>query len=312
MSVQDRNIHRDAQALRKAVTIPLIVPAFGVDQDEAQYISFPRYNWRLSHLSASSQAMANASIIVKAQAVQPNTAVGSPQLSQNAAVTFGIEEFWRRATANSKGVFNIAAVAAQAFGVDGVATVLDGFWGVWLLVIDNSDNIGVLRQAPIMAFDTEEIALANCPKPREFQGSGTFDQIGRVAILTVNAVGGDFIAATTNTDAGLVAAFNTAPQDGHVVELVASSSPQSLNAVLGQQLKDASGTSILQGGGNQGESISGGNLEFSGAALIVSVRTAGAPTLTGVLATVDYRPWPAGGEGLGDTSVSQNRPSFVP
>jgi len=310
--LQDRNIHRDAQALRKIISIPLITPAFGADQDEPQYVSYPRYGWRLSDLSVFAQALSGGPIIVKAQAVERSAVAGSPQLAPAAAVTFAIEEFWRRGQDNSPGLLNIAAQAAEPFGTDGIATVLDGFWGVWLLVIDDSNNIGVLRQAPIMAFDTEAIALANCPKPREFSGSGSFDQIGRLAILTINAVGGDFIAGTTNTDAALVAAFNTAPQDGHVVSLANSSSPNYLNAVRGQALKDASGSNILQGGGNNGQTVLTVDADFSNPGLVVTVRAAGAPVLTGVVAEVEYRPWPAGGEGLGDTSVSQNRPSFVP
>ena len=310
--LQDRNIHRDAQALRKIVSIPLIAPAFGTDQDEPQYVSFPRYGWRLSDLSVQSQALATAAIIVKAQAVPRSATAGSPQMAQAAAVTFALEEFWRRGQDNSPGLFNQPADPAVPFGVDGIATVPDGFWGVWLLVMDSSNNLGVLRQAPIMAFGTEAIALANCPKPREFQGSGDLDQLGRVAILTVNAVGGDFIAGTTNTNDGVVAAFNTAPQDGHVLTLNTSSSPQSFNSVRGTALKDASGTNILQGGGNRGQTVLSVDEDFSGAALVVSVRSAGVPVLTGVQAEVEYRPWPAGGEGLGDTSVSQNRPSFAP
>lgn len=310
--LQDRNIHRDAQALRKVISIPLITPAFGADQDEVQYVTYPRYGWRLSDLSVHAQALSGGPIIVKAQAVERSAVAGSPQLAQAAAVTFAIEELWRRGEDNQPGLFNIAAEAAQAFGVDGIATVPDGFWGVWLLVIDNSNNVGVLRQAPIMAFGTEEIALANCPKVRDFQGSGSLDQIGRLAILTVNAVGGDFIAGTTNTNDGVVAAFNTAPQDGHVVTMNNSSSPQTLNSVRGQALKDASGANILQGQGSNGQSTQSVDQDFSGPALVVTIRAAGAPVLTGVNAEVDYRPWPAGGEGLGDTSVSQNRPSFVP
>ena len=297
--LQDRNIHRDAQALRKIISVPLIVPAFGTNQDEGQYVSQPRYNWRLSDLSVSGQASINSQIVVKAQAVPPVAAVGSPQLAQAAAVTFAIEEFWR-ASGFGAGLANVAATAAQAFTApDGIATVLDGFWGVWLLVVDDSNGIGVIAQAPVMAFDTEAIALANCPKVRPFTGGALL--FGRLAILTVNAVGGDFIAGTTNTNDGVVAAFNTAPQDGHVATINASNTPFAINAVLGQQLKDASGTNILQGKGGEGGDL-----------LVVSVRTAGAPTLTGVLAHPEWRPWPAGGEGLGDTSVSQNRPSFVP
>ena len=303
--LQDRNIHRDAQALRKVVSVPLIVPAVGVDQDEPIWASVPRYNWRLSYLSTFANNLANNALTVSAQAVEPGAAVGSPRLLPAAAVTFLIDEFWRF-NVNTPGFSNIAATAAQAFGADGIATVLDGFWGVWLVVVDESNGIGVLRQAPIMAFATEEIALANCPKPRQFTGGNP--EVGRLAILTVNAVGGDFIAGTTNTDAALVAAFNTAPQDGHVVTIQVGSNPQIDQAVLGQQLKDASGTNILQGKGGDGQGAGGGD------ALVVMVKCfGGASVLTGpAQADMEYRPWPAGGEGLGDTSVSQNRPSFVP
>ncbi len=301
--LQDRNIHRDAKALRKSVAIPLIVPAFGTDQDEPQYVTQPRYNWRLSDLQAQVQALTTADIIVKAQAVPCAAAVGNPQLSPAAAVTFGIEEFWKKRDDNNA-FFNVAAIAAQAFTE--IFTVLDGFWGVALVLVDSSNTVGVIVNGAIQAFATEEIALANCPKVRPFPGSG--GTVGRVAILTINAVGGDFIAGTTNTDAALVAAFNTAPQDGHVATVAATTVPRSFQSVLGQQLKDASETNILQGlGGTNNDPIGEG-----GDSLVVSVRTAGAAVLTGGIAVVEYRPWPAGGEGVGDASVSQTRPSFIP
>lgn len=295
--LQDRNIHRDAQALRKSVTIPLVAPVFGVDQDEPQFVFQPRYNWRLSDLQVHRQAIATAGIIVKAQAVPPVSAVGSPQLAQAAAVTFAVEEFWRKNGGTDNDFTNIAAIAAQAFTE--VFTVLDGFWGVALVVVDQSNTVGVIANSPIQGFATEAIALANCPSPRDFAGSAGI--VGRVAILTINAVGGDFIAGTTNTNDGVVAAFNTAPQDGHVVTANIASSPESIVSVLGSALKDASGTNIIQGkGGNAGD------------ALVLSIRSTGAPVITGGLAVLEYRPWPAGGEGVGDASVSQNRPSFVP
>ena len=303
MSVQDRNIHRDARALRKSITIPFIVPAFGTNQDEPQFLTQPRYNWRLSDLEVQVLSLATADLIVKAQAVPFAAALGSPQLSPAAAVTFGIEEFWKKRDDRNQ-IRNVGPIAAQAFTE--VFTVLDGFWGVALVVIDTSDAVGVIANSPIQAFATEEIALANCPKPRPFAASD--GDVGRVAILTINAVGGDFIAGTTNTDAALVAAFNTAPQDGHVATMTPNNSPRSFQSVLGQQLRDASGTDILQGiGGFDNPGVGG-----AGTSLALSVRTAGAPVLTGGIAVVEYRPWPAGGEGVGDASVSQNRPSFVP
>ncbi|MCH7925237.1 MAG: hypothetical protein IIC51_06855 [Planctomycetes bacterium] len=103
--------------------------------------------------------------------------------------------------------------------------------------------------------------------------------------------------------AAIVAAFNTAPQQGHVVTIPIDVFPHHTQSVLGQQLKDASGTNILQGKGGPG-----------GDALVVMTKCfGGTSVLTGpAQAVVEYRPWPAGGEGVGDASVSQNRPSFVP
>lgn len=301
--LQDRNIHRDALALRKSISIPFIVPAFGTDQDEPIYVSQPRYNWRLSDLEVQVSVLATADIIVKAQAVPAAAAVGSPQLSPATAVTFAIEEFWKKRD-DRNSYFNKAATAAQAFNEP--FTILDGFWGVVLLIVDTSNNVFAIVNGAIQAFGTEEIALANCPKPRPTPGSD--GDVGRVAILTINAVGGDFISGTTNTDAALVAAFNTAPQDGHVVTIAPNVRPRSFQSVLGQQLRDASGTDILQGIGGDDDSGPG----EGGTGLVLTVRSAGAPVLTGGIATVEYRPWPAGGEGVGDASVSQNRPSFVP
>lgn len=298
--IQDRNVHRDAQLLRKAITVELITPQFGVDQDEPMWITQPRYNWRLSDLHASAQGIGTADLIVKAQSVPPFSALGSPQLGQNAAATFSIEEFWRRSGQGST-FGNKAATAAQTFGSDGAATVLDGFWGVWLIEVNQSLDIQVFAGSPIMAFATEADALRNCPRVRP-SGSGEFN--GRAAILTVQAVGSDWIAGTDNTDAGQVAAFNTAPQDGHVLTMDFAT-PRPYQSVLGQQLKDASGTNILQGTG-------GGIDPESGDWLCLSVRSTGASVLTGANAVIEYRPWPSGGEGVGDASVSQNRPSFVP
>ena len=299
--IQDRNIHRDAQLLRKAVTVPLITPAFGVDQDEPIYAHVPRYNWRLESLAAYAASIATADLIVKAQAVERNAAVGSPQLGQAAAVTFSIEEYWKSSPDGSS-LLNTAPVPAQAFGALGIATVLDGFWGVWLLQVNQSNDRVVIRGADSMAFPTEEIALQHCPRVRRTAG-GVNDTQSRLAILTVNAVGGDFIAGTTNTDDGIVAAFNTAPQDGHVLTLPISAAPNQVQATLGQRTKDASETNILQG---KGLPIPGG------AMIVLSVRSAGVAVVTGAQAVLEYRPWPAGGEGRSDSTRTTNRPSFVP
>lgn len=288
MAIQDRNIHRDARALRKSVTLTLRVPAAGVDQDEPLYASQPRYNWRLSDLSVYADVVATAAAVIKAQSVIPLAVVGEPQLQEAAAVTFTIEELWQ----NDLGVLtNVAATAAQAF--TNVFTILDGFWGVVLVMIDGAQVITTLEQGPIMGFTTEEDALRNAPRVPTGQGV--------VGILTILAVGGDFIAGTTNTDAALVDEFNTAPRDGHVATLAVSAVPQQVNATLAQQLKDASGTNIIQGKGGVGGDL-----------LVVSVRSAGVPVFTNAYGVADYRPWPVAGEGVGDASVSQNRPQFVP
>lgn len=307
--LQDRNIHRDAQALRKSLSVPLIVPVAGVDQDEPIFLHAPKYGWRLGEMYGSIQTVATADLIVKAQAVGPGTnALGSPQLAQGTgAATFLIEEFWRRGHAGvSNGVVNVAPTAAQAFGAGGVATVLDGFWGVWLLQVDQSSLITLHPQAPTMAFATEALALANCPKVVDTGGAG----FGRLAILTVEASGGDFIAGTTNTDAALVNAFNTAPQDGHAITFSISNTNQAESAVLQTALKDASGQNIIQGRGSTGvvNNVNGA----PGDLLAVTVRSAGAVVITGGNVNVELRPWPSGGEGLGDTSVSQNRAQFAP
>jgi hypothetical protein len=300
--IQDRNIHRDAQLLRKAITVPLIAPAFGVDQDEPIYASIPRYNWRLEGLSVYASSIAVAELIVKVQAVPRNAVVGSPQLGQSPQATFTIEEYWKTEQGGD-GLFNNPPVPAQAFGPRGVATVLDGFWGVWLIQVNQSNDRDVIRAAPVMSFPTEAEALRHCPRPRATAGGGT-DTQGRLAILTVHAVGGDFIAGTTLTNNGaIVAAFNTAPQDGHVAQLNISTNPNQVQATLQQRTQDASGTNIIQGKG----------LPIPGAAMIVlSVRKAGLTVVTGGQAILEYRPWPAGGEGRGDSTRTKNRPSFVP
>jgi len=299
--LQDRNIHRDAQALRKSLTIALSVPEFGVNQDEPLFHFTPRYNWRLSDLNCWRQDLSDAVLTISAQAVPVGAAVGTPRVLPGTAVaTFLVDEYWRLAP-DGESMFNKAATPAQAFGGLGVATVLDGFWGVWLLQTNQSSDQVVIAQAPIMAFPTEEIALANCPKVRAL-GSPS-DTNGRLAILTVQAVGGDFIAGTTNTDAALVAAFNTFNQAGHVCSLPVSSIPRSTLPVLQTNLKDPSGTNIIQGRGGPG-----------GDALVLMTKCFGGVSILNgpAFGVMDFRPWPAGGEGLGDTSVSQNRPQFAP
>lgn len=286
--IQDRNIHRDAQALRKSINIELVVPAAGTDQDEPIYASQPRYNYRISDLSVWANVVATAAAVIKAQVVPPLAACGEPQLGVSAAITFTIEELWQ----NDLGVLtNVAADATADFSA--AFTILDGFWGVVLVMLDGAQAQSTQAQAPVMAFATEALALANAPRVPSGQGV--------VAILTIEAVGGDFVALTTNTNAALVNAFNTAPRDGHVATLAVAAVPQQVNATLAQVTRDASQTRILEGAGGVGGDL-----------LVVTARTAGVPVFTNAKAVVDYRPWPAGGEGLGDVSVSQTSSEFVP
>jgi hypothetical protein len=291
--LQDRNIHRDAIALRRALSIPLRVPAAGVDQDEPIYATQPRYNWRLSDLQAYADVLATAGLDIKAQAVQPFAAIGSPQLGGQTAITFTIEEFWF----NENGILNNQGSQSQSFNEP--FTVLDGFWGVFLVIVDNNEAVHMISNSPIQAFATEAEALAHCPAVRP-TATSTGDE-ARVAIGTIHAVGDDFEGGTDNTDAAQIADFNTYNQDGHVVPLAISADPQQVNATLADQLRDPSGTRILEGRGGPGGDL-----------LVISARSDGAAVLTNGIGVCDIRPVPAGGEGRGNMSVSQTTPQFVP
>jgi hypothetical protein len=286
MSTQDRNIHRDAIALRRVLSIPVTVPVAGNDQDEPLYAYQPRYNYRVSDLSAYAAVVATAAVIVKAQVVPPLATVGEPQLGDDSAITFTIEELWQ----NDLGVLtNVAADATADFSA--AFTVLDGFWGVVLVLLDGAQAQTTVAQAPVMAFATEALALANAPRVPAGRGV--------VAILTINAVGADFVGLTDDTDTA--DSFNTAPRDGHVANLAINTGSQQVNATLAQSLEDASGTRILQGKGGVGGDL-----------LVVTGRMTGSAVLTDAVAHVDIRPFPAQGEGMGNISASNTEPSFVP
>ena len=286
MAIQDRNIHRDAIALRRAITIPVTVPVAGDDQDEPLYAMQPRFNYRISDLSAYASVVATAATLLKVQAVPPLAVCGEPQLGVSALITFTIEELWQ----NDLGVLtNVAADATADFSA--AFTILDGFWGVVLVMLDGAQAQSTLAQAPIMAFATEALALANAPRVPAGQGV--------TAILTIKAVGADFVALTDDTDTAN--AFNTAPRDGHTANLAVSAVPQQVNATLAQSIKDASGTRIIEGKGGVGGDL-----------LVVTGRIGGASVLTDAVAVVDIRPFPAQGEGRGNMSASQTDADFVP
>jgi hypothetical protein len=86
------------------------------------------------------------------------------------------------------------------------------------------------------------------------------------------------------------------------------------NGAARDSLKDPSGQNVLQGRGVKGLSTS--PADRTGDLLVVTLKEVGgslarpARDESGIVVT--WRPWPVGGEGLGDTSVSQNSPLFVP
>jgi hypothetical protein len=307
--IQDRNVHRDAKFLRRTHTGLWYTRDSQTDKDVPQYMTQPRWNWRLTGLEGYASTVFG-NVIIAAGAVKLLNACGSPLvLPDVAATTFLLDEFeYRRVDVTGNDVMrNIAGPSTQAF--DQAFTISDGFWGVFVVLVDNPGAVSNISRSLLMEFPTEQIALDNCPQIPE--------GVGRVAIGTIQAVGGDFIAGTTNTDAALVAAFNTFDQYGW--KMVIDGTPQLadfyFNGQVADFLKDPSGQNILQGKGLADPTVQP-IMDTSGDLIVVTLREVG-----GGLSqidelrsswTVDYRPWPVGGEGLGDVSVSQTPPTFVP
>jgi len=272
------------------------------------YYSQPQYNWRLTDLSAYAGTHAGGSIIIAANAVGPLDAIGNPLVLPGSGVTtFLLDEFEQRRldVVNNDILRNHAGPSVRAF--DDLFTISDGFWGVFLVIINNNGDISNIARSLLMEFPTEQAALDACPQvPPGF---------GRVAIGTIQAVGGDFIAGTTNTDAGLVAAFNTFDHYGFRCNIPTPHTGEFYSNAFGNSsLKSPAGSVILGGRG-----VAGGtpdDPDRSGDALVVTLREVGADVVQTVQAntnwTVGYRPWPVGGEGLGDVSVSQTPSTFVP
>lgn len=289
MAVQDRNIHRDARALRKSLVIPIADVAAGdVNADVPFFALQPRYNYRVMDLEAFAGVLGTADATLKAGVVPNRSVAGRPIFGQDAAATFTIQEFWQ----NDDGVLvNVTPVAAQAFSAP-VSTIATGTWGVFLVQINGAQAITTKPYAASQAFPTEAFALENTPRPDV--GNGV------VGILTIRTTGAPFISGTTNTNAALVAEFKTYDRNGHVLT-IAQGTRVFGNATLGQRLKDAAGVRILEGKGGVGGDL-----------LVATVRSAGAAAWTRGTAVVEYRPFPAQGEGRGDMSASQTEALFVP
>ncbi len=307
--IQDRNVHRDAKFLRRTHSFQMYTLDSQTDKDVPQFMVQPEWGWRLTGLSCSFNQLAGAPMLIAAGAVPFLDAIGSPRVVPSAAATtFDLDEFWhRRLDVEVNDVLrNIAGVTAHAF--DDLFTISDGFWGVFVVIINNAGAVSNIARSLLMEFPTEQIALDNCPQIP--------DGFGRVAIGTIQAVGGDFIAGTTNTDAGLVAAFNTFDRYGFQMEVpIPHGGYGYQNAGAASFLKDPSGQTVLQGRGLAG-ATDPDDPDLSGDLIVVTLREVGGGvsqiTDDRTLITLDYRPWPVGGEGLGDVSVSQTPSTFVP
>lgn len=311
--IQDRNVHRDAKFLRRTASGLWITTESQTDKDVPIYAVQPEWNFRVTGISISANQLQSNPVIIAAGVVSGIDACGSPRVNPGVAVTtFIVDEFYHRRidVNNLDHLREFQGPIVEGF--DEAFTITDGNWGVVLLLVTppsgGGSTLSNVARSLLMEFPTEQIALDNCPQvPAGF---------GRVAILTIQAVGGDFIAGTTNTDDGVVAAFNTFDQYGF-----AARPPEPLSSRRNwwngggpSFLNDPSGSRVLQGRGLAGPSQDPS--DTSGDIIVVTLREdgGGATQVTDVQTnwTMDYRPFPVGGEGLGDTSVSQTPPSFVP
>jgi hypothetical protein len=311
--IQDRNVHRDSKFLRRTASGLWSTTQSQTDFDQPIFITQPQWNWRLTGLSGYASTL-SGTVLIAAGAVRDRYAIGSPLMLPGVGVTtFLLDEFEQRrqSVPDNDVMRTFSGPSVQAF--DDAFTITNGFWGVVLEVATHSGvgatSVSNIARSLLMEFPTEQDALDNCPQVPE--------GFGRVAILTIHAVGGDFIAGTTFTDAALVAAFNTFDQYGFSMLIDGTTSQLGdfyFNAGGADFLKDPSGAPILQGRGLAGPTQQ--PMDRSGDLLVVTLREVGGGVsqISDVRSQwqVDYRPFPVGGEGLGDVSVSQTPPSFVP
>lgn len=278
MSVQDRNVHRDAIIARKVLTAFVLNPA-GTDEDEIQSIYQPRFNFRLTDLHGSAEAVATTDALVRACIAKELSAVGAPQFGAAAATTFTIEAFSQL----DAGVFvSVGATAAQAFAA--AFTVLDGFWGSVTVQIDGAQAITTKAAAGTMAFVTEEDAIKNAPKPDANNGL--------VAVLTIEASGANFVGGTDNTNTAN--SFNTIDRGGHVLTLPVATLPNHARTTPATRLRVA-------GIGN----LIGLEDDF----LVVTKRSAGVSTITGGHAFAEFRKFPLQGDSGPDVATGLTTPA---
>lgn len=270
MSVQDRNCDRNAKFILKEISSGPIATIAVNDKDVTEYAMRMRYNFRLTDLFFSCKAVGVAAAVIRACIGKELSAIGAPQFGAAAAVTFTIEAFDQI----DAGVFTaVGATAAQAF--TGTEVVTDGYWGCWTVQIDGAQAITTKAAAPVMAFATELDAVKNAPKPDASKGL--------VGVLTINASGANFIAGTTNTNAGTVAAFNTEDRGGHYLNAPILATQSALRGTLVVGLK------VAQVGNLIGE---------AGDYLVLTARSAGNATFSNGIITGVIRRIPAQGEGF--------------
>lgn len=313
--LQDRNAHRDAKFLRRVHSFNPNTNDSQTDKDGPQFMLQPEFGWRLTDLSVSLNTLSGAPALIGASSVGILDSIGNPQAVPGVATTqFLLDEFWHRRLDVSDNDLLRNVNGPTGTGFSDVFTISDGFWGVFVVLADNNANISTLARSSLMEFPTEQDALNACPK-NPFGSVFGVNGLGRIAIVTINAVGGDFIANTTNTDDALVAAFNTFNKFGYQMQVpIPHTGFGYLNAGGASFLRDPAGINVLGGRG-----VAGGtdpdNPDLSGDALVVTLREVGGSVNWGdddSTISVGYRPWPVGGEGLGDMSVSQTPSTFVP
>ncbi|MDH3367676.1 MAG: hypothetical protein OEO17_07510, partial [Gemmatimonadota bacterium] len=136
MSIQDRNVHKDAYLNRKQLPVTIVTPS-GTDEDEVQFMFKPRHNFRLTDLYAYAASVATTLATVRACIAKELCAIGAPQFGQGtAAATFLIEAF-----AHLDGGLLVAKTATAAQAFTGAEVVTAGYWGVWTVQIDGAQAI---------------------------------------------------------------------------------------------------------------------------------------------------------------------------